>query len=278
MSNGKRILITGAGRGIGREIALKLSDLGFQVSGCARSEKELAETRRLSGDKIRVARVDVRSAREVEQWIESESRASGAVLWGLVTAAGIHGDIAPFIESDWTQWTTAIEVNLYGTALCCKYFARKLLASNRPGRIVLLSGGGATQPIENLTAYCASKAAVVRFGETLAVELKSAGITVNSIAPGAVNTAITETIIQAGPEKAGKSLYEKTLKQLKDGGTTPDKASNLAAYLMTEESAPVTGKLISAVWDPWPTLHTNAEIIENKDMYALRRTVPPEQK
>jgi NAD(P)-dependent dehydrogenase (short-subunit alcohol dehydrogenase family) len=165
-------------------------------------------------------------------------------------------------------------VNLYGTAYACQAFARELLKRKLPGRIALLSGGGATQPIENLTSYCASKAAVVRFGETLAQELRDHGITVNAIAPGAVNTAITETILEAGPEKAGKGLYERTLKQKQSGGTTPDKAAGLASYLMSEQSERVTGRLISAVWDDWATLHENRQILDSKDYYTLRRSVP----
>lgn len=269
----KLVLITGVGRGIGREIAIKLKSEGYVVSGCSRSRTDLEETKKLTG--IHVAQIDVTQAGALQTWIKSEIAAnSDATPWGLVTAAGIHGDINRFIDSDWKEWTRAIEVNLYGTALAAKFFASELIARKLPGRLVLLSGGGATQAIENMTAYCASKAAVVRFGETLAQELKSYSITVNAVAPGGVNTAMTKTIIDAGPDRAGRELYEKTLKQLENGGTTPDKAANLAHYLMSEESAPVTGKLISAVWDDWSTFHKQLALVGHKDHFTLRRMVP----
>lgn len=272
----KLVLVTGAGRGIGREIALRLAADGFAVAGCARTTNELGETSRLSGHEMRMSEVDVRSPESVERWIHNELSKPGVVPWGLVTAAGIHGAIGPFLEANWDEWKLGIDVNLYGTALACKFFAAHMVKHRLHGRIALLSGGGATQPIENLTSYCASKAAVVRFGETLAQELKAHGITVNAIAPGAVNTAITQTIIDAGPEKAGRALYDKSVRQLKEGGAPAGKAAALASYLMSDDSAPVTGKLISAVWDDWANFHKNAHV-ENKDNYTLRRLVPPEE-
>ncbi|MBI3544935.1 MAG: SDR family oxidoreductase, partial [Deltaproteobacteria bacterium] len=116
--------------------------------------------------------------------------------------------------------------------------------------------------------------AVVRFGETLACELEDHGITVNSVAPGAVNTAITDAILKAGPQKSGKALYEKTLKQKESGGTPPGKAAALVSYLMSDLSAPVNGRLISAVWDDWACLHENRDVLDRKDLLTLRRMVP----
>ncbi len=273
----KLILITGIGRGIGRDVALQLSTQGFKVSGCARSEDELEETRRLSKDEIEVSKVDVSCAEALTKWIDSELSRHSSIPWGLVTAAGIHGSIGPLISANWEEWKSGIEVNLFGTALACKQFASYLVKNHLAGRIVLFSGGGATQPIENMTSYCASKAAVVRFGETLAQELLSHKITVNAVAPGAVNTALTQTIIEAGNEKAGSILWEKTKQQLKEGGVSSEHASALVSHLMSELSAPITGKLISAVWDDWKNLHKNPSIISNKELYTLRRVIQKEQ-
>ena len=271
----KRVLITGAGRGIGRAIALRLAQEGFAVSGCARTRSELEETLKLSQGAVRIARVDVNKPESLDAWIEKESTAGGE-LWGLVTAAGIHGAIGPFLETPWEDWKLATEVNLYGTARAAQKFARELVGQKRGGRIVLLSGGGATKAIANMSAYCASKSAVVRFGETLAEELGPHGITVNSIAPGAVNTALTQTIIDAGPQKSGPALFESTLKQTKGPATSPDKAAALVKYLMSEQSAPVTGRLIAAVWDDWAHLHENQTILSSNDYYKLRRMLPPD--
>ncbi|MBI3544716.1 MAG: SDR family NAD(P)-dependent oxidoreductase, partial [Deltaproteobacteria bacterium] len=118
----KLVLVTGAGRGIGREIALRLAADGYAVSGCARSTTELEETRNLSQGKIRVSPLDVTHAEDVDAWIKTEAdhaaRGNGSI-WGLVTAAGIQGDIAPFTEVNWAEWKKTVEVNLYGTAHAC---------------------------------------------------------------------------------------------------------------------------------------------------------------
>lgn len=275
----KLVFVTGIGRGIGKAIALQLSSAGFQVTGCARSVAELAETVKESEGLIRTKVLDVRREAEVGQWIRDEINNSGAEPWGLVTAAGIYGPIGPFIDGNLSEWRDAIDVNLYGTLNACYHFAGELQRLKKPGRIALLSGGGATQPIPRFSSYCAAKAAVVRFGETLAVELKPAGITVNSIAPGLVNTKFTEDILNAGAEKAGAAMYQKALDMKNSGaGAGTEKAEALAKYLMSEEAGVVTGKLISAVWDPWADFHKNAEKIDKSDIFTLRRIVPEDRK
>lgn len=279
MSNSEKIVyVTGAGRGIGKAISKKLVADGYMVSGCARSEAELAKTREELGKMFHYEVVDVRDESALTTWMNEQEEHGrdrhGASPWGLVTAAGIYGPIGNFMENNWQQWKDGVDINLYGTVLACRIFAKKMISQKKPGRIVLMSGGGATQPLPNFTNYCATKAAVVRFGETIAHELKPYQLTVNAIAPGAVNTRLTEDLIKAGPEKAGKEMYEKALKQREEGGTSPDKAADLAAYLLSDISAPVTGKLISAVWDPWNELHTLGENFSKGDTYTLRRVTP----
>lgn len=275
----KKIFVTGAGRGIGRAIALHLSQMGYQVAGAARSKSELESLREESGGKISITTLDVRDSSAQKEWFEVEAEISNSadagtgrvIPWGLVTAAGIFGPIGPITENPMDEWINSLEINLMGTVWSVRLFAQLLLRKECPGRIVLLSGGGATQPMPNFTSYSATKAAVVRFGETVALELQHAKITVNSIAPGAVNTKFTEEILKAGPEKSGAEMYQKTLAQLDSGGAGTEKASGLAAFLMSEESAGVTGRLISAVWDPWQELANSPQLIANKDLYTLRR-------
>jgi NAD(P)-dependent dehydrogenase (short-subunit alcohol dehydrogenase family) len=274
----KLVFVTGAGRGIGQAIALKLADEGFSVSGCSRTLSQLEDTKEKSQNKIRVASINVADGDAVKKWMGTELKETGATPWGLVSAAGVYGPIGSFIENSWDDWKAAMEINMYGTALACKYFAQILIEKKIPGSIVLLSGGGATQPLPRFSSYGACKSAVVRFGETLAYELKPHHITVNSIAPGAVNTKLTDDLIKAGPDKVGKEMYEKALKQKESGGTTPDKAAALAAYLLSEKANTITGRLLSAVWDPWPTLHDRSDELEKSDIYTLRRIVPEDRK
>lgn len=273
----KLIFVTGAGRGIGQAIALRLVKEEFVIAGCSRTLSQLEETKSLSGNKVRISPVDVTDENSVALWIDHEIRETGAEPWGLVSAAGVYGPIGLFTDNSWEEWKDAVEINLFGTALITRLFAKKLMTLKKPGRIVLLSGGGATQPQPRFSSYAASKAAVVRLGETLAHELKPFHITVNSIAPGAVLTKLTEDLIKAGPEKAGKDAYEKALKQREGASAPPEKAAELTAYLLSEKTASITGRLLSAIWDPWATLHETAQHLDKTDIYTLRRIVPEDR-
>ena len=151
------------------------------------------------------------------------------------------------------QRAHAINVNLCGAVPCCRAVLPHF-RSRRSGKIILLSGGGATKPLPFLSAYAASKAALVRFGETLAEEVRSAGIDVNAVAPGALNTRLLEEVLEAGPERVGQAFYEQSVAQKKKGGTPLETGAALCAFLASSKSTGITGRLISAVWDPWPML------------------------
>ena len=99
------------------------------------------------------------------------------------------------------------------------------------GKIVQLSGGGATAPRANFSAYAASKAAVVRFAESLAEETQGSGIDVNAIAPGALNTSMLDEVIEAGPSAVGSDAYGAALRQQSEGGASFEPATSLAVFL-----------------------------------------------
>ncbi len=112
----------------------------------------------------------------------------------------------------------ALAINLNGSVLMARAVVPGMKALGR-GAIIQVSGGGATNPLPGISAYAASKAAVVRFAETLALEVKPFGITVNALAPGALNTRMLEEIIAAGPERVGAVFHERALQQQNSGGT-----------------------------------------------------------
>ena len=141
------------------------------------------------------------------------------------------------------------------------------------GKIVQLSGGGATNPLPGLSAYAASKAAVVRFAETLAEELREHHVDVNAVAPGALNTRMLDEVLAAGPERVGQAFYERALEQQRSGGVPLERGAELAVWLASAASDGVTGKLLSAVWDPWRELPRHLEDLAS-DVYTLRRIVP----
>jgi len=142
-------------------------------------------------------------------------------------------------------------------------------------KIVNLSGGGATAPLPRLSAYAASKAAVVRLTETLAVE--NPEIAINAIAPGALNTRMLEEVLAAGPERVGAAFYESALKQKKSGGAPLDAGAGLCVFLLSPESDGISGRLISAIWDKWKDLPAHAEELRRGDIYTLRRIVPKDR-
>lgn len=271
----KTILVSGAGRGIGRAVALSLINSGYDVSGCARTLSELEESKRLSEGRLRINRVDVTNESQVSNWMQKEFETKS--VWGLVTAAGIVGAVGKLVDVPFSEWKAGVEVNLFGSVLCAQVFSKNLIARKSPGRIVMFSGGGGTQARPHFSSYAASKSAVVRVAETLAEELKEHNITVNSIAPGAICTKMTDDVFKLGPQRVGKE-FPKVLEQIKTGGGDVKKAAALIGYLMSDEAAPVTGRLIAAQWDNWSNLHKNESFLKNVDTYTLRRAMPtPDQ-
>ena len=188
----------------------------------------------------------------------------------LVNNAGVLGPTGLLEEADWTAWMDTIRINLFGTALMSRAVL-PMMREQRYGKIVNLSGGGATAPMPHLSAYAASKAAVVRLTETMAHELRDTKIDVNAIAPGALNTRMLDDVLQAGPDKVGKAYYERALKQQAEGGAPPEKAANLAVYLASAKSDGITGRLISAVWDDWANLGEHRDRLAKGDIFTLRR-------
>jgi len=174
------------------------------------------------------------------------------------------------------EWRRAIDINLFGVLLPSRAVIPHFKKNGR-GKIVILSGGGATNPLPNISAYAASKAAVVRLMETLAEELKSFHVDVNAIAPGALATRLVDEVLAAGAEKVGAAFFEKN-KNWKEKGAVPlELGANLAVYLASAESNGITGKLISAQWDPWRDLQTHHDELAKSDIYCLRRIVPEDR-
>ena len=188
----------------------------------------------------------------------------------LVNNAGVYGPKNKIETTNWEDWVKTIEINLFGSILMCRALIKHFKKQNY-GKIIQLSGGGATNPLPNLSAYAVSKVAIVRFSETLAEELKGTGIDVNAIAPGALNTRMLDEILKAGPEKVGKSFYKKSLEQKRNGGTSMQKGSELALFLASNASDGITAKLISAIWDNWENWPLHLNDLSSTDVYTIRR-------
>jgi len=274
---GRSAIITGASLGLGAAIAEQFAAEGAAVMLCARNAAEL-ETQR---DKLTAAypkahvathRADVARKADVDQLFAAASGAFGK-LDIVVNNAGVYGPMGTIETIDWDEWVQAIAINLNGLVYCCRK-AVETMKPRRYGKIINLSGGGATNPLPGISAYAASKAAVVRFTETLALEVKEFGIDVNAVAPGALATRLTDQLVAAGPERVGGNLHERMSKLAKEGGTPLSVGASLCAYLASAESDGMTGRLIAAQWDPWPFTAEVKSDIDKSDIYTLRRIVP----
>ena len=217
------IVITGGSRGLGEWCVKMFREQGHEVYAPTREFSDL-------GIGYSAASLIAAGASEFE-YVDA-----------LINNAAEQGPIGDLHDNHPAEWERCIRVNLIAPAMLC----RALLPLMRPGScIVNISGGGATSPRPNYSAYASAKAGLVRFTETLAEELRPRGIRCNAVAPGKMATAMTG--------------FE---------GDSPRKAAELVAWLASPESAPITGKLISAVHDDW---RAEDFWMLDKDRLTLRR-------
>jgi len=273
-------IVTGASMGLGKAIAAAFLEAGANVFLCARTKGPLYETLAELAAKYPERRVlgqpcDVSKENDVDRLFAAAIAEFGNIH-ALVLNAGVYGPMGALDLVDPAEWRRAMDINLYGVLLPCRAAIPHFKAEGR-GKVVVLSGGGATNPLPNISAYATSKAAVIRLVETLSLELKDFHIDINGIAPGALATRMMDEVLAAGPERVGEEFFRRNVQWKSDGGTPLKLAADLAVYLSSRESDGVTGKLISAQWDPWPSLHTHLEDLQSSDVYTLRRITPKDR-
>jgi len=249
------VLVTGAGRGIGRAVALDLAENSVaQLLLVSKTERvletaEACNTLR-SGSAAGIAWDLARRGSERRLVLDEVERASGPL--GLVHAAGVLGPTGPFWQSDLEAWWGALELNL-GASVRLVHDLLPRMVRDRAGRIVLFSGGGGAYGYPGFSSYATAKAALVRFTETLALELGDLGPIVTIIAPGANETDMLAEVRTAGGEVR----------------TTVDieEPCRLVRRLLTEDTRGLNGRFVH-VRDEW-TVESAADWPE--DMLKLRR-------
>jgi NAD(P)-dependent dehydrogenase (short-subunit alcohol dehydrogenase family) len=259
------LLVTGSSSGIGKYLADKLAEKGHQVCRLARSPQ--------SGFAIRC---------DVSDWAQVSAGASQvAKQWkfvdGIICCAGIQGPIGPAMETDPEQWKKTLGANLDGSFFTIRAFYPLLCKAPRRAKVICFSGGGSTAPRPNFTAYGVSKTGVLRLVETLATEWQQKPLDINAIAPGAVFTRMIEEVLAAGPERAGQKEIDSANKLPRDNAPTLARALGLIEYLLSEKSDGISGRLISAPWDPWPNLAEHQKEIAASDIFTLRRIIPEDR-
>jgi NAD(P)-dependent dehydrogenase (short-subunit alcohol dehydrogenase family) len=278
---GRTAIVTGASQGLGLAIARAYGAAGASVLICARERSPLdaaleeVEATAAGGARVLAETADVSKREDAERLVAAAIRGFGQ-LDVLVNNAGVYGPKGLVEDVPWDEWVTAVQINLFGSVLMARA-ALPHLKERGGGKIVQLSGGGATGPLPNISAYACSKTAIVRFVETLAHECEPDGIDVNAIAPGALNTRLLDEVLEAGPEKVGQAFYDKAVQQSREGGAPLERGAELAVFLGSSASDGLTGKLISAVWDPWSSFPQHLDDLRGTDVYTLRRIVPEDR-
>ena len=275
MLHGRYALITGASLGLGAEIARHFVAAGASVMLCGRRGAALEAIRAelaglcQPGQAVLAHVADVASEAQVAELFRVTSEAFPR-LDALVNNAGIYGPMGRLEEVDAAAWIDAVAVNLFGVVHCCRA-ALPAMRRQGYGKIINLSGGGATAPLPNLSSYAAAKAAVVRLTETLGVETAGAGIDVNAVAPGALATRLLDEVIDAGPGRIGPGFHDRMVKIRQEGGTPLAVGARLCVFLASAGSDGITGRLISAPWDRWQDWPAHLKELQASDAYTLRR-------
>ena len=270
------LVVTGSSTGIGRALAERLLSRGHAVWGLARSDQ--ADFAAQHAGRFRFSRCDVGHWPEVER-----AAAEVAAAWphadGLIACAGIQGEIGRTLAADPANWSATVRANLDGTFHALRAFAALLGRTPAPRRakIVCFSGGGATKPRANFSAYGVAKTGIVRLVETIAEEERGRALDINAVAPGAINTRLTDEVLALGPEVVGAAEFAAAQKQKATGGASLDKALDCVEWLLSPVSDGISGRLLAAPWDPWPTLDRHAAELAASDIYTLRRIVPEDR-
>ena len=272
---GKVALVTGAGRGIGKAIALVFAREGAALVLAARTERELAVTAAACqelGVEARPVVTDISSWDDVRALVSAGLQVSGRIDV-LVNNAGIYGPIGLTAEVDVVEWTRALQINLFGTFHVCRAVLPHMI-QQRQGKIINLGGGGATSPLPRFSAYATSKVATVRLTDTLAEEVKEFNIQVNAIAPGLVDTQLQDNVLAVG-DKAGP-LFDKIqrARETGAGSVPPELVAELVLFLASSDSGTLTGKLIAAPYDPWREWAGKGDELNATPMYTIRRLDP----
>lgn len=267
----KTAVITGAGRGIGKRLAIAFAAEGAKVGLLARTLAELNLTHMEishAGGTSLVSPADVSDYAQVETATAAVRKSFGPIDI-LVNAAGMQGPIGPTAYIDPRAWAEVIQINLTGVFHCCRCVLPEMI-SRRSGKIINVSGGGASYSRPFFSGYAASKVGLVRFTETLAEEVAEHNIQVNAVAPGATYTHMTDQVIEAG-DNAGEKALEDARNTRLTRGAPPEKQIALALFLVSPRSNHISGKLIS-IHDDWARFeHTTM----TADHLTLRRISKP---
>jgi NAD(P)-dependent dehydrogenase (short-subunit alcohol dehydrogenase family) len=260
-----KIVLTGSSSGIGRFLADSLGENGHEICRLARSSQDgfsfpcdVADWNALQNCARKIS----------EAWTSIDA---------LICCAGTQEPIGPAMEIDPHAWRKNLGVNLDGTFFSIRAFYPLLKKSAERAKVICFSGGGSTGPRPNFAAYGVAKTGVVRLVEMLAAEWQDHAPDINAIAPGAIFTKMTEEILARGEKLAGRKEFESAAKLPPDNTAKLEKVLGLVEFLLSQKSDGISGRIISAPWDPWQNLAVLRDELMSSDIYTLRRIVPEDR-
>ncbi len=260
-----KIVLTGSSSGIGRFLADTLAARGHEICRLARSPQD--------GFSFRCDVSDWNAVQSLAGEISSKWKSLDA----LICCAGIQDPIGPAMEIDPLAWRKNLAVNLDGTFFPIRALYPLLKKSPVRAKVICFSGGGSTSPRPNFAAYGVAKTGVVRLVETLAAEWQGRPPDINAVAPGAIFTRMTEEVLARGEKLAGSDEFAGASKLSRDNAARLEKVLGLVEFLLSEQSDGISGKLISAPWDPWSDFSKFRDELMKSDLYTLRRIVPEDR-
>lgn len=268
---GKTALVTGGGWNIGRAVAERLAAEGARVVVSGRNLDHLDATVaaiRARGGEALAATADVTVLAEVERCVATATERFGPVDC-LAAIAGGGGGYQAVDAIDPELWARVVQLNLVGTFHAVRAVLPAMRQRNA-GTIVTCTGGGAFFPMvgDHLTAYAAAKAGVCRFTDQLAVELFGTGIRVNCMQPGQVWSEDRQRQIQQEEQRTGAPHPHR------QHNHPPEHAAELCAFLLADDSAPLSGRIASVDEDWWRHPDRIAEVAQSLHSSCLRRVVP----
>lgn len=227
-----KVLVTGGSRGIGAVCAATLRTAGHDVTAVGSKDFDVASP-----------------------WPVAPGEYDA-----VVCAAGVIG--TPGRPAQVDDFARTLSVNVLGV-----WHAAQVL-DHATGTLVAFAGGGATSPLVNFDSYATSKAAVVRLVENLA----AGGLRANAVSPGFIVTGMQDDVLRHGPERVGSEYFAKVSDAVASGGgEDPQLAADLVAWLLSDASAGVSGKVIAAKWDPWGDAAFAQRLRDEDDLATLRR-------
>jgi NAD(P)-dependent dehydrogenase (short-subunit alcohol dehydrogenase family) len=266
----KTCLIVGASGAIGHAVSKNFYREGARVALTFHSRKKHLFSKDLPAKDPRIAlfRLDVRKWNDVQAVVARVKRKFGPIHV-LVNCSGVLGPIGATHRVSVRHWLETVEINLAGSFYVVRAVLPSMLTAGE-GKIIQFSGGGAAYGRPFFTAYSASKAALIRFTESLADELRGKNIQVNAIAPGPVKSRMWDELRASGCA-GGPQAIEELRKMDSTGGVPAERAAALALFLASSRSNGLTGRLISAVHDRWEEMESLIPKVMSSDAWTLRR-------